>query len=186
MEISNELILACKKQDRKHQKVLFDLLFPYLKNLCFRYLNNRDDIDDAVQISFILLFKNIEQYNPDWGNFKSWASKIAIHSSLKLNRKNSTCHADDKNIKHLPIQAEAISSMNLEHLLSLLDRIGTDYKTVFLMVVVDGFGYDEIAHTLQISEDNVRKRLSRARQKLQELIKIQEEALSHHHKDLKT
>lgn len=175
MEISNEIILACKKQDRKHQKVLFDLLFPYLKNLCYRYINNKDELDDAVQVSFILIFKNIEQFKPELGRFKSWAAKIAINSSLKINRKHSYPLQDLDNITHIPVPAVALQNMNVENLLHLLDKIGEDYKTVFMMSVVDGFEYKEISDTLQISEESVRKRLSRARQKLRELIQLQED-----------
>jgi RNA polymerase sigma-70 factor, ECF subfamily len=171
LDNTTQIISACLKGDRKHQKVLFDMLYGYMKNICFRYLQDKHDLNDAVQEAFILLFKNLEQFDPLKGNLKAWAGKIGIRSALMHNRKvkpHNQLH--DTQVKQMAIPADAIAKMDEQKLLDLIALLDDDYRTVFMMHTVDGYDHKEIAEILGIDESLSRKRLSRARQKLQEWI----------------
>ena len=70
----------------------------------------------------------------------------------------------------MAIPADAIAKMDEQKLLDLIALLDDDYRTVFMMHTVDGYDHKEIAEILGIDESLSRKRLSRARQKLQEWI----------------
>jgi RNA polymerase sigma factor (sigma-70 family) len=175
MIISDSLIDSCKRGKRKSQKELFELLLPYLRNVCYRYLNHKDETDDAVQESFIKIFQKISQFDLSKGAFKSWSCKIAINTSLESNRKtNSIPVSNDNYPKHISIPAEALESLSSEHIMAVVDQLSPDNKTVFMMYCIDGYDHEEIAGLLGIDSTNSRKRLSRAREQLQSIINAQE------------
>jgi RNA polymerase sigma factor (sigma-70 family) len=175
MMISDSLIEACIKNDRKGQKKLYELLLPYLTNLCYRYLHNTHYLDDAVQESFIRLFKYIHQFDPSKGTMKAWAGKIAIHCSLEYNRKEKPdVSLDTAAAKQLSIPASAVEQLSADHIMEVLKKIPTEHREVFMLHCIDGYSHQEIGQMLSIDEGNSRKRLSRAREALKELLQPME------------
>jgi len=171
MLIPDSLVEACIKNDRKGQKKLYELLLPYLTNLCYRYLHNTHYLDDAVQESFIRLFKYINQFDPSKGTMKSWAGKIAIHCSLEHNRKEKQdVSIDTGAAKHLSIPASAAEQLSADHIMELLKKLPVDHREVFMLHCIDGYSHQEIGQMLSIDEGNSRKRLSRAREALKDLL----------------
>ena len=43
------LAAACKQEDRRAQKALFDALSPKMMALCRRYMGDREDAEDGLQ-----------------------------------------------------------------------------------------------------------------------------------------
>jgi RNA polymerase sigma-70 factor, ECF subfamily len=166
------LLEACKKNDRKGQKELFELLLPYLRNICYRYLQHYHFLDDTLQETFIRFFRHIDTYDKDKGSLKSWAGKIAIHCSLEQNRKaKNTQRIEDSKARQMSIPADAAQQLSADHILSILAKIPDEQRTVFMMHCIDGYSHAEIAQLLNIDESNSRKRLSRAREQLKEWLR---------------
>lgn len=171
MIVSPDLIRACLKHDRIRQKELFGLLLPYLKNVCFRYLKNTDHLDDAVQMSFIRIFNKLETFDESKGALKSWVGKIAINSSLEINRSEKVnTSIDETKIKQLSIPPNALHQMSAQNIMTLIDSLPEEQRDVFMMHVIDGFSHQEIGELLSIDEATSRKRLSRAREALRTLL----------------
>lgn len=61
-----------------------------------------------------------------------------------------------------------------------IDKLSLDYKTVIILSELEGFNNKEIADILQISIDNVKMRLHRARASLK---KILDEACDFYHNE---
>ena len=175
MIVSPDLIRACLKHDRIRQKELFGLLLPYLKNLCFRYLRNTDNLDDAIQMSFIRIFNKLESFDGTKGTLKSWVGKIAINSSLEINRTEKiNSSIEETKIKQLSIPPSAIQQMSAENIMTLIGSLPNDQREVFMMNAIDGYSHQEIGEILGIDEATSRKRLSRAREALRELLSEEE------------
>ncbi len=163
--IDYKIINKCKLQNRDAQRRVYDVLLPYLRAICRRYLRDVSFEKDVLQESFLKIFTKIEQYNPELASFKKWATKITINHCLNYNaRVIKTPHEEFQDQHEILCLPKVIRQMSEDHLLSILKQMPVRQFEVFNLYVIDSYGHEEIARILAISEDVSRKRLSRARQ----------------------
>ena len=94
-------IELAKEQTPKGQRYLVNYFSDYLYAIAIRYMGNREDARDVLQKSWLRILDNIQQYDADRGQFKSWIARITINVCLSEFRSKST--------KLLPISEEALS-----------------------------------------------------------------------------
>lgn len=168
--ISANILDQCVANDRAAQKKLYDLLIPYLSSVCRRYLRNRSDLEDALQETFINIFNKIDLYDPEKGKFKTWAVKIAINCSFKLNEKMyklKTMEFDSETSQQV-VDPTVYSELSNEEMMNFLRSMPISWFEIFNMYVVEGFSHKEIGKILGIDKALSRQRLSRARKWLNE------------------
>ncbi len=165
MQISDDLIKSCAAQNRKAQKQLYELLLPYLRAVANRYLRDTSFVKDALQESFIKIFRNIDSYNFDKAPIKQWAARITINSCFNYNKRVIGSPKEEFVIEKHQIPAEPVTIQKLtdENLLLVLKKMPNGYFEIFNLSVIDGYTHTEIAAMLNISETLSRKRLSRAK-----------------------
>ncbi|WP_367390751.1 RNA polymerase sigma factor [Lewinella sp. LCG006] len=165
MELSIQLIERCIANERAAQRQLYGILMPYLNLICLRYLNNSEELQDTLQEVFILIFKNIRQFDQQRASFKTWATQIAINYCLKNNRTYQLkgTHELIVPLHETPIDPTIINTLSERDLLRWLKKMPESYFQVFNLYVVDGFSHREIAEILQIDESLSRQRLTRSR-----------------------
>lgn len=136
-------------------------------------------IEDAVQCA---LMKALESwaYNGLPDNPSAWVFRVAKNELLGTLRQHQTRF---KNLERYPLDAPKpqdelievgmMGDLQDELLLMLFvccdESIPAESQLVFALKTLCGFGITEIAHQLFISDANVYKRLSRARNRLREL-----------------
>jgi RNA polymerase sigma-70 factor (ECF subfamily) len=77
-------------------------------------------------------------------------------------------------IEHIPELGHEPDPANYdlaEHLQQALQQIAPQYRETFLLFEIEGYSYDEIASTLDISLGVVKNRIYRAKQALQKILK---------------
>ena len=67
-------------------------------------------------------------------------------------------------------QDEVEEREGVMHLASLLEQMPEGYRSVLLLKYDNGYSTKEISGILGLSEENVKKRIQRARKKLEELL----------------
>ena len=141
-------------------------------HIAMRYLNTKEDAEDIVQEVFMRYIANFkagklfdtEEYEKYW--------LIRVTMNLCCNEISSA-----RRRKNLPFKDSLyceldISSENL--LYNSVNKLNKSYKEPFILFYIDEFKITEISKILRISEDTVKKRLSRARTKIKDFIKIGE------------
>jgi len=164
-EINIELIALCRQNNNVAQRKLYDLLLPHLNGICRRYLFDLNFIKDALQESFVKIFKHIDKYDIQKSNFKTWSSKITINTCLKLNQKykSQQLHELKDNMYDRLHITNPIDFSSEDEILNWLKKMPTLFYEVYILNLVDGYTHQEIAEKLSISVELSRKRLSRAR-----------------------
>lgn len=172
MQIDDDLIRSCIASKRAAQKQLYGLLLPYLRAVANRYLRDTSYIKDALQESFIKIFKNIDKYDIERASFKSWASKITINSCLNYNQRVIGI-PNEEFVKesHQTIVQWCEEKWSTEELLLILKQMPSGYFEVYNLFVIDGYSHTEIAKILGIDESLSRKRLSRGRAWVKKILK---------------
>jgi len=197
-----DIIKGCIKLDIKAQEALFKKYGPELKKLCFRYCRSADDAQDVFQDSFIKIYKDLHTFRNQCPLI-GWMKKIAVNTVLSFYRKKSKTNtfSFSEVFKSTEINSEnedsdkivlmdeadltyeatsqyeaALLQLSYEQLLSIISALDPPQNIIFNMFYIENFSHREIANTLDISENNCRILLHRAKKKLKESIKL----LIHH------
>lgn len=173
MNILNDILDKCRKNDRNAQAELYKALAPKLLGLCLRYMQDRDEAEDVMQDSFVKIFMNLESYKGE-GSFEGWAKRIAANTALNaLKKKNKIWFERDLSvIEHTDdAQDEVHTELTVEELMNCLQLLPPGYRTIINLFLVEEFSHKEIAEQLSISESTSRSQYARARQALIKLIK---------------
>lgn len=140
----------------------------YLYKVALLRLENPGDADEAVQDTFYKLSKYLFLFKgKEDEDIKRWMTKVLINRVKNYNRSFFRKHAD-KTIEE--VSEKIISKESVESLLIIkekIERLSDTYKDVVLMNY-EGYTIKEISKNLKLTEDAVKKRLSRARKIIKE------------------
>lgn len=165
------LIEACIKGDNKAQRKLYEKHAPVMYAICLRYMTNEDEAKDALQDGFIKAFTHLHAFRFT-GSFQGWLKRIFVNASLELIRKRRQ-HFDVDEITPTEDQADFIETgtLDVDRMMSLVQKLPQGYRTVFNMYVVDGYSHKEISEELNISESTSKTQLFKARKQMQTWLK---------------
>lgn len=164
-----DLILRCKKQDRKAQEQLYRLFAAKLFGLCLKYSDNKQEAEDNLQDGFVTIFQKISQYK-DAGSFEGWMKRIIINTALQKHRQQKVYGITNEN--HLKEEEAEVETeeLSVDFLLECVQALPHRYRQVFNLYAMDGYSHKEIAEMLNISEGTSKSNLARARMALKERI----------------
>ncbi len=177
-ETGDESIVV-RKAKHGDQQALSELVNRYserIYNLALRILRNKEDAEDVLQETFMTVIKKISTFDERSGFF-TWIYRIATNASLmKLRRKKIayTEYLDNPDFERGRENAilqdwsqnPALGLDNRE-VKKILDQAINDlaeiYRTVFVLRDIEDLSIKDTAKILDISEENVKIRLRRAR-----------------------
>jgi RNA polymerase sigma-70 factor, ECF subfamily len=133
-------------------------------------VHDEREAEDVMQQSYVNAYANLRQFDRR-AKFSTWLTRIAINEALARVRKAGRLSPldDDQAPEPMPSEPppdpERIAfSAELRGLLeSAIDALPTSSRAVFMLRQVEGLSTAETAETLELSEDVVKTRLSRAR-----------------------
>ena len=154
-----------------------DEIFRYARSL----LAHQADAEDATQEVLLRLWRHLPRLNPF--NLRAWLLQTTRWYCLDQIRRRSNRAAplplEDGLLEEQPDELAvnpslaADSSLRLEQAREALLKLPENLRSVFVLYEVNGLRYREIARTLGIPINSVKVYLSRAREKLSDLL-IQE------------
>lgn len=162
--------------DTEDDKNKFELLYVTYKKLMFYVANHilKDEhlAEDAVYHAFIKIIENFDKVG-DVYCYKTKSYIVTIVKNYAINLYNKR-----KNHVTIPLEEieysiadEAVSKIGeMDNLTKAVMKLPIIYKDVLILKYVQEFSNAEIAQTLDISEVTVRKRLERAKTKIQEIL----------------
>jgi RNA polymerase sigma factor (sigma-70 family) len=165
MNITFDLIGRCINQERVAQKELYQIMYTYLNNVASRYANNAVEAREVLQSTYIRIYANLEKYNPELGEFKSWCCKICIHEALNLKRsKNKLFYVETlPDNQTFSLDHHIDNQITIQELRLIIDNMKESERTILMMYFFDELNHKEISEILNIQEPASRARLSRAR-----------------------
>jgi RNA polymerase sigma factor (sigma-70 family) len=140
---------------------------------CIRGMVHSHDLaDDLTQETFIKAFQQLERFDDQYPFFP-WLRRIAVNSALtalsstavrKRTPLEETQEAEDD------LEQQVEQNDLLAHIHRTLLKVPEEQRLVFVLRTQQDMSYEEIAECLKISMGTVMSRLSRARQRLKELL----------------
>jgi len=152
--------------------------------LLYRLTENSEEARDLTQETFLRAFQSINHFRGD-SDLKTWIYRIAINQARnrwrwwRRRRRDSTVSIDSTEVdgrQSLVATLRADSSSDPEQdalahereraLRKALSGLRQVYREAVILRDIEGFAYEEIASTLEISVGTVKSRLARGRQEL--------------------
>ncbi len=128
--------------------------------LLYRLTTDAEEARDLTQETFLRAFQSIDRFRGD-SSLKTWIYRIAINQ-----------HRDRPLAATLPSdnspspEEETLAREREAQLREALQSLRRSYREAVILRDVEGFSYEEIARTLQISIGTVKSRISRGRLEL--------------------
>ena len=155
---------------------IYDDYYERVKKFIFALVKDEWVADDLIQETFIKVQKNVHQLR-DESKLSSWIFKIAYNLCQDHFRKKSPSSQREQVLSEKKgILSEPLFQRQLEqHQMSacVQDKIRLlpeSYQTVLVLFDLMEFNHQEIAEILDISIENVKVRLHRARRKLKTIL----------------
>lgn len=143
-----------------------------LKRLCFMYLRDMSLAEDAVQETFLKVYKNLWQFRDDC-SIKTWIMKIGVNTCRDMLRSAWLRH-HDRSVTPEDLQIPAESSSrdeDAEALGQAILKLPVRYKDVILLYYYQDMSMGEIAEILHASVSTVSRRLKHAHEMLKDVLK---------------
>lgn len=157
-----KIVALCKRGDKKAQKALFDNLSPQMLGIAYRYVAGYDLANEVVQLTFIKVFKNIENVDPK--KIKGWMRKITVNTAL------NTLKQEQRSFESLDVESIKKHTKQQDHssdIVCLINRLTKDKRVLFNLHAIEGYSFKEVGTMLEISEGNARIRYHRVKKEVQ-------------------
>ena len=167
------LLEACKRQEQSAQMEIYNRYYKAMYNTALRIVNHPDDAEDVMQEAFIKAFDNLYRFEAK-STFGAWLKRIVINESISYLRKNSK-------MKMLPIDEkfsgkletdtiELSNKTDIKMLMQAISELKENYRIAISLFYLEGYDYEEICQIMQVNYNNARAMVSRAKQKLKQII----------------
>lgn len=157
----SELLDGCLRRDSKAQAALYHKYKGRFFGICRRYTQSKEEAEDIFQDAFVKVFLNLKELRSA-DQLSAWIRRVVVNVCIDYYHKRITF----VDITEIPEMAPAdwqsdsvISRMNNQELLSLVNELPDGARMVFNLFVIDGYGHQEIAQMLGISEGTSKSQL---------------------------
>ncbi|MFW5657957.1 MAG: RNA polymerase sigma factor [Bacteroidota bacterium] len=160
--------------DRKAQFEIYKLYYKAMYNTSLRIVKDTMEAEDIMQEAFLSAFNNLSSFKGEVA-FGAWLKRIVINKSIDGLKKNKLLVEDISQTEDIPDEysttLETELPYNLEEIKKAIFQLPDNYRVIVSLYLLEGYDHEEIAGILDIQPSSSRAKLSRARIKLQEILK---------------
>jgi len=170
------------------QEDLFSLIIDKYKNkvfsIIYSFCGQTSDSEDIAQNVFLKIFKALSKFKFE-SEFSTWMYRIVINESITISKKKKNNivpldinDSDDEEksslIKFLKskdnTEKQLIQQETQKIVQNALNQLKDNYKMVLTLRDIEDFSYEDIAKMMDISVENVKVWIFRARNRLKEIL----------------
>lgn len=168
----NELIRRIRRGDTAAERALYGAHVDRVYRLAYRMTGDGTLAEDLTQDTFIRAFDRLEDFRSD-GPFGAWLHRIAtsvICSALRKRKRILDFETARGDLAHLSGTGPGFDPDLRRRLDRAVTQLDDDQRLVLVMHDVEGYTHQEIAAAMGTPVGTAKARLSRARQKLRDLL----------------
>ena len=177
------LVERAKQGDKAALSQLVHKYSERVYNLALRILRNREDAEDVLQETFLTVIEKSHTFDGR-SSFFTWIYRIATNASLMRLRKKKVVfqQLNDNPDFQESVESRVFIDWSQDPSVNVYDeevkkkideainKLSDIYRGVFILRDIEGLSIKETSEILQITEENVKIRLRRARQFLRDYL----------------
>lgn len=133
--------------------------------LAYSYLHNAQDAEEILQDTLVKYLDSTPDFESD-EHEKAWLLRVASNLSKNKIEYNKVRETDELNDELIGEERQ-----DLSFVWEVVKALPDNYREVIHLFYQEGYQTNEIAEILNESDANIRKRLTRARAKLKDILK---------------
>jgi RNA polymerase sigma-70 factor, ECF subfamily len=164
------IIEGCKAYKATQQEALYNYCYQQMFAVCERYSNNRDDAAAMYNEAMLKVFRHIEKYLFK-GEFMGWVRRIMVNTCIDNCRKQTAYiiqEIDEKFEEQMFVSSDIENKISSEEIVRLIQALPKSTSLVFNLYAVEGYKFDEIAISLNITIGTAKWHVSEARKALKQ------------------
>jgi RNA polymerase sigma-70 factor (ECF subfamily) len=179
------LIIAAQKGDLDAFNRLVLAYQELAFNLAFRILSDEDEAADATQTAIFSAYRNLRNYRG--GSFRAWLLRMVTnccydelrrrkrHRTIPLEPQDHEDEGDTESTQWMaddqPSPEQQTEQAELERAVQhCLNELPEDFRTVVVLVDIQGFDYQEVSLTIHKPLGTIKSRLARARFRMRDCL----------------
>ncbi len=163
----SELIDACLAQNRLAQKELYDRYCRAMYTLAYRITSDFDQANDVLQEAFLKVFQRLHTFRRQ-STLGAWIKVIVVRTAIGKAKRNVRLEPLPPNFAEQSVDWG--HRLDIDYLERAIQRLPEGYRTVFVLIEVEGYSHKEVAEMLNISVGTSKSQLFYAKKRLREYL----------------
>ncbi|MBJ6134846.1 RNA polymerase sigma factor [Ochrobactrum sp. Q0168] len=150
---------------------------PSLRAFAVSLIGQHDKADDLVQDTIMKAWAKQETFEMGT-NMKAWLFTILRNEFYTQMRKRGREVQDTDGVfsEQLAVHPSQYGTLDLQDFRAALEQLPDDQREAIILIGASGFAYEEAAEICGCAVGTIKSRVSRARTRLQEILKIEGES----------
>jgi len=167
-------IRAAKSGDQRAFEEVMIATERKVANLSWRILGDAEEVKDAVQETFLRVFRHLKRYDEN-GDFLAWIARITINVCRDLDRRRKrrpfvSLDAASEVTSGERVDDAVAARVDLALVARALDALPERERLAIILRDVEGFSTEEVAAILGNAKTTVRVQVRNARMKIRSWI----------------
>jgi RNA polymerase sigma-70 factor, ECF subfamily len=186
MELTEQRIIQrAQKGDRAAFSELVDLYKDKVYHISYRMLGNRQEAEDVAQETFLRVYANLDNYDPQY-KFSTWIYRIASNLSIdaiRKRKKNLSLDAEitgaDGAVWHDRLadagkgpEEELLTDELQEEVQGAIMGLNPKYRAVMLLRYIEDLSLQEISDVVGLPISTIKTRIHRGREALRKKLRF--------------
>lgn len=142
-------------------------------NLCYRMLGNEAEAEDALQESFIDIFRRLDSFRQE-SSLGAWIKRIVINHCMNVFKKRrlyfEKISEQEGEIALVEYQDDEEITYTINRVKEAIMKLPDGYRQVLTLYLLEGYDHAEIAQIIGIQESGSKSQYSRAKTKLRDIL----------------
>jgi RNA polymerase sigma factor (sigma-70 family) len=146
--------------DRAALRRVYDETSARLFGICLRLTGDRDAAEDALQETYLRVWRRADRFDPARASALTWLALVARGVAIDGRRAAGRAAAGRAAAEALPT-APAPDAQELHTLNDCLDRLDDGQRGYIRSAFYGGYSYDELARTAEVPAGTMKSRIRR-------------------------
>ncbi|MFM8362456.1 MAG: RNA polymerase sigma factor [Haliscomenobacter sp.] len=164
----SELIQACLREDRLAQRALYERYNQAMYTLAYRITGDFELANDVLQEAFVKVFQHLAHFRRE-STLGAWIKTIVLRTAISKVKRQQVF--DPEEAIPADYALDWGDFIEAEYLQQAINSLPPGYRTVFVLIEVEGYSHQEVADLLGISTGTSKSQLFYAKKRLRETLK---------------
>ena len=161
------IVTRCLANDRTAQKELFYRYKDGMFTVAMRITQHYEDACDALQEAFIQVFRDLPKFQKR-ATLGAWIKTIVVRCALKKVKQRKSIRSFDTALHDTPVIWN--DELTGQYLDKAIQQLPKGYRTVFVLIEIEGYTHKEVAEMLGISSGTSKSQLFYAKKNLRKIL----------------